>query len=51
MPPYALFVQDYYGLKGFGAIYGGIMVLAALGMASGQRPRPIAGSLRPGHRP
>jgi MFS family permease len=35
MPPYALFVQDYYGLKSFGAIYGGIMVLASLGMASG----------------
>jgi MFS family permease len=35
MPPYALFVKDYYGLKSFGAIYGGIMVLASLGMASG----------------
>jgi len=35
MPPYALFVKDYYGLKSFGAIYGGIMVLASLGMAIG----------------
>lgn len=35
MPPYALFVKDYYGLKSFGAIYGGIMVLASLGMAVG----------------
>jgi len=35
MPPYALFVKDYYGLKSFGAIYGGIMVLASLGMAAG----------------
>ncbi|MBI3327041.1 MAG: MFS transporter, partial [Nitrospinae bacterium] len=35
MPPYALFVKDYYGMKSFGAIYGGIMVLASLGMAVG----------------
>jgi MFS family permease len=35
MPPYALFVKDYYGLKNFGSIYGGIMVLASLGMATG----------------
>jgi MFS family permease len=35
MPPYALFVKDYYGLKSFGSIYGGIMVLASLGMAAG----------------
>ncbi len=35
MPPYALFVKDYYGLKNFGSIYGGIMVLASLGMAAG----------------
>jgi MFS family permease len=35
MPPYALFVKAYYGLKSFGAIYGGSMVLASLGMASG----------------
>ena len=35
MPPYALFVKDYYGLKSFGAIYGGIIVLASLGMAVG----------------
>lgn len=35
MPPYALFVKDYYGLKSFGAIYGGIMVLASMGMALG----------------
>jgi MFS family permease len=35
MPPYALFVKDYYGLKSFGSIYGGIMVLASMGMAVG----------------
>ena len=28
-------VKDYYGLKSFGARYGGIMVLASLGMAVG----------------
>jgi len=35
MPPYALFVRDYYGLKSFGAIYGAIMMIASLGMAAG----------------
>jgi MFS family permease len=35
MPPYALFMKDDYGLKSFGAIYGGIMVLTSLGMAVG----------------
>ena len=35
MPPYALFVKDYYGMKSFGAIYGAIMMIASLGMAAG----------------
>jgi hypothetical protein len=47
MPPYALFVKNYCGRKSFGAIYGGIMVLASLGMAVGgylggfPRPCPL----------
>ena len=35
MPPYALFVKQYYGMAAFGVTYGAIMVAAQLGMASG----------------
>jgi MFS family permease len=35
MPPYALFVKQYYGMATFGVTYGAIMVAAQLGMASG----------------
>jgi hypothetical protein len=35
MPPYALFVKQYYGLAAFGVTYGAIMVAAQHGMAGG----------------
>jgi MFS family permease len=35
MPPYALFVKEYYGMAAFGVTYGAIMVAAQLGMAGG----------------
>jgi MFS family permease len=35
MPPYALFVKQYYGMAAFGVTYGAIMVAAQLGMAGG----------------
>ncbi|MBI3330289.1 MAG: MFS transporter [Nitrospinae bacterium] len=35
MPPYALFVKQYYGMAAFGATYGAIMVAASVGMAGG----------------
>jgi MFS family permease len=35
MPPYALFVKEYFGMAAFGVTYGAIMVGAQLGMAGG----------------
>lgn len=35
MPPYALFVKQYYGMAAFGVTYGAIMLAASLGMSGG----------------